>query len=391
MRTVGWPSMTSTAGDAFRDLLDSLRGIADWLDEQPLGDQERAEGFRNLAHLLACGLDHHLESDPARPMFTRIVSPFRKVQGDNPDAVYLWTAIDGRTTYRVHGRNVGEVYLSFTVHGYEPDDPNKERVIADVNYEALVHDDDGSYELVVSPEPRPEGFAGNWLVGADDAGWIVTRHYFERPEPAAADPHLHLELDIEPVEDPGPAPPWTEELWAVRTAAVGRFVHAKTQGMPSPEEQGPIPFVSREPNVLPAPYSFRNSGLDVPGAVDAHYSMGPFVLGADEALVLDGTVTECAFANVALWNRFMQTLEYRSHRTSLNRSQLELGPGGTYRVVVAHRDPGVPNWLDTEGHEIGVVFWRFFLADEDPGPITSRVVPVDEVAALPGGAALRQS
>jgi hypothetical protein len=110
--------------------------------------------------------------------------------------------------------------------------------------------------------------------------------------------------------------------------------------------------------------------------------MGPFVLGADEALVLDGTITDCAFANVALWNRFMQTLDYRSHRTSLNRSQLELGPDGSYRVVVAHRDPGVANWLDTEGHEIGVVFWRFFLADDSPGPITSRVVPVDEVASL---------
>jgi hypothetical protein len=374
--------MTSAAGDAFRGLLDSLRGVADWFDEQPMGELDRTEGYRHIAHLLACGLDHHLESDPDRPMFTRIVSPFRKIQGDNPDAVYQWTAIDGRKSYVIRGRNVGEVYLSFTVHGYEPDDPNRERVIADVNFESLVHDADGSYELMVSPDQPPEGYADNWLVGAPDARWLVTRHYFERPEPAAADPNLHLELAIEPVDDPGPAPSWTEELFAVRTAAVATFVHAKTQGMPSPEEQGPIPFVSREPNVLPPPFSFRDSGLDVPGAVDAHYSMGPFVLGADEALVLDGTITDCAFANVALWNRFMQTLEYRSHRTSLNRSQLELGPDGSYRVVVAHRDPGVANWLDTEGHEIGVVFWRFFLADESPGPIACRVVSVDEVASL---------
>ena len=116
--------------------------------------------------------------------------------------------------------------------------------------------------------------------------------------------------------------------------------------------------------------------------MDAHYSMGPFVLGPDEALVVEGTIPDCAFANVALWNRFMQTFEYRSHQTWLNRTQLDLGPDGAYRVVVAHRDPGVPNWLDTEGHEIGIVFWRFFLADERPGPITCTVVPVDEVAGL---------
>ena len=375
--------MTSSAGDSFRALLASLGEVADWLDDQPMGEPDRTEGFRHVAHLLACGLDHHLESDPERPMFTRIVTPFRKIQGDNPDAIYQWTAIDGTRSYTLRGRNVGEHYLSFTVHGLEPDDPNKERVIADVNFETLLHGADGSYELVVSPDEPPTGFSGNWLIGAPDAHSIVTRHYFERPHPAAADPDLHPELTIEPVMDPGPAPSWSPELFATRTAAVAAYVRSKTQGMPSPEEQGPIPFVSREPNVLPQPYSFRESGLEVPGAVDAHYSMGPFVLGRDEALVLDGTIPECAFANVALWNRFMQTFEYRSHRTSLNRSQLEPGPDGRYRVVVAHRDPGVANWLDTEGHEIGIVFWRFFLAHERPGPITCTVVPVDEVASMP--------
>ncbi len=95
--------MTSVAGDSFRGLLASLGEVADWLDAQPMGEQDRTEGFRHIAHLLACGLDHHLESDPDRPMFTRIVSPFRKIQGDNPDAVYQWTAINGRNGVRDPG------------------------------------------------------------------------------------------------------------------------------------------------------------------------------------------------------------------------------------------------------------------------------------------------
>ena len=75
------------------------------------------------------------------------------MQGDNPDAVYFWTAIRGDRAYRVRGRNAGEGYLSFTVHGADPNDPNRERVIADVNHTSLVHGDDGAYELMVSPEP----------------------------------------------------------------------------------------------------------------------------------------------------------------------------------------------------------------------------------------------
>jgi len=29
--------------------------------------------------------------------------------------------------------------------------------------------------------------------------------------------------------------------------------------------------------------------------------------------------------------------------------------------VIAHEDPGVPNWLDTGGHREGTIFWRYLL------------------------------
>ena len=47
--------------------------------------------------------------------------------------------------------------------------------------------------------------------------------------------------------------------------------------------------------------------------------------------------------------------------------------------MIAHRDPGVPNWLDTEGRPFGMVFWRFFLPE---GPIETpraEVVPLDRL------------
>jgi hypothetical protein len=54
-----------------------------------------------------------------------------------------------------------------------------------------------------------------------------------------------------------------------------------------------------------------------------------------------------------------------------------LEPDGSFRVVIAHRDPGMPNWLDTEGRPFGLVFWRYFLAD---GEIAT---PAAEVITLP--------
>jgi hypothetical protein len=83
---------------------------------------------------------------------------------------------------------------------------------------------------------------------------------------------------------------------------------------------------------------------------------------------------------VSLWNRFLQTLDYANRPVSRNRAQTTLEPDGSFRMVLAHRDPGHPNWIDTEGRLFGIVFWRFMLAE---GPIETpraEVVPFAEVA-----------
>jgi hypothetical protein len=42
--------------------------------------------------------------------------------------------------------------------------------------------------------------------------------------------------------------------------------------------------------------------------------------------------------------------------------------------VIAHEDPGVPNWIDTEKRSFGMVFWRFFLPEGDIETPQARVV-----------------
>jgi hypothetical protein len=128
--------------------------------------------------------------------------------------------------------------------------------------------------------------------------------------------------------------------------------------MPAPGEAPAYAFVSRVPNALPKPASFGATGVATLGAVDLFYAMCPYLLGPDDALVMAGRLPACRFANVMLWNMHMQTLEYRHHRTSLNRAQMQTSADGGFRVVVAHRDPGVPNWIDAEGRPSGLVFWR---------------------------------
>ena len=80
-----------------------------------------------------------------------------------------------------------------------------------------------------------------------------------------------------------------------------------------------------------------------------------------------------------LWNVHMQTLDYRNlPTTALNKAQITYG--GSYRIVISADDPGVANWLCTDGHRRGTIFWRF-PAPRDRSPKPSRSVPVASLQA----------
>jgi hypothetical protein len=58
------------------------------------------------------------------------------------------------------------------------------------------------------------------------------------------------------------------------------------------------------------------------------------------------------------------------------------------RVVIAHQDPGVANWLDTAGHGAGPVILRCVRTESAPVPET-HVVRFDDLrGALPAGTRL---
>jgi hypothetical protein len=102
--------------------------------------------------------------------------------------------------------------------------------------------------------------------------------------------------------------------------------------------------------------------------------MGTFDLADDEALVIEGRFPPCRFWNLCLWNHYLQTYDYRYEQVTINGGEAVAEADGSYRLVVAHTDPGVPNWLSTAGHRSGVLWFRWFLPDATPDPPTTTVV-----------------
>jgi hypothetical protein len=108
------------------------------------------------------------------------------------------------------------------------------------------------------------------------------------------------------------------------------------------------------------------------------YYHGYWRLAPDEALVVEATPPACDYWNFQLTNHWLESLDYRYFKIHLNRHTAVYERDGSVRVVVAHADPGLPNWLDTCGHRQGGMCWRWIRADEHPQPRT-RVVKLDEL------------
>jgi hypothetical protein len=363
-----------------RSALRELIGLLQEVDQRFLSPEwnltsgaDVAEATRAVMHILQGGLALQFERTPERPAFRRIVTPTRKFTGDNADAIYYDAPISARYAYRVRGNLAGAVYVSITIEAGVDDGGLRGRtagVINDTQFDVAA---DGSFEIALGGPQR----ARNWLPLPDDAYALTTRHYFEEKRCIAADPTRFIPLTIEVVGGSPPPPAPGDASIAAGIRRVIGFARDRTLGMPPLANREQPAFVSRAPNQFPKPAKPGAMGL---AAFDAAYSMAPYVIGPEQALVVRARWPKCRAANVDLWTRHQMTYDYANRRVSLNRAQTQLDPDGSFRVVIAHRDPGSPNWLDTEGRPFGIVFWRFMLPDGEIETPAASVVPFADLA-----------
>jgi len=115
------------------------------------------------------------------------------------------------------------------------------------------------------------------------------------------------------------------------------------------------------------------------------YVMGRFDLGPDEAFVIDVNDGGAEYFTVPLSNIWGTTLDILDRTGSLNKAQSVPNEDGSYTYVIAPQDPGVANWIDSDGLSEGVLTLRMaeFGAD-GPRPdlgARGRVVAMDKLDA----------
>ena len=348
-------------GRAWAEFCDALRRAGDVVlrDASPRDPLDVAEGFRYVARIARLALEQQLEnSDPLVPRFQRGLNETIKLGCDNPDQIPLLAALDGRCEYRIRGRRGTVAYLSFgTYLGGDYGRSGRSGMSGSLDASALALGPDGRFEIVLSRQRHP----GNWLPMEPETNQLIVRQTRLRPDEVLA------ELSLERLGDGAPPRPLDPAAFQARLAAAGRYVEGSVNVFADWSEA-----FAKHPNEL-RPLS-EAVKLGAHGDPRIHYLMGYWTLGPDEALVVETTPPRCDYWNFQLNDYWIESLDYRYHRVAVNAATARLEPDGSVRIVVAHADPGLPNWIETAGHRHGTMAVRWINAQEHPRPVC-RVVP----------------
>jgi hypothetical protein len=346
-----WESFCARLADAGREIPQLGPNV---------GPLDTAGGFEHLAELLQMALLWYLNADPDYPRFITMNDTFELA--DN-----RFAAVRGGNTYVLRG-NASTLYdVNISLHeGWAF--LGEYGVWGDLGLDDLTVDDDGSFELVIGPEPRD----GNWLELPPQATILHIREYY-----ADWDVHRPGTFEIIRVGSEGSAPDRMDgrEL-AHRLDEVLRFITGYT-----PSHLTMINWLnSQPPNIVQIPTRQEAGNRNIA------YAFGRFDLDLSEALVLEFPRTDARLWGAQwLTTPWYENPDLANRSTSVRGDEAFVNDDGKVRVVVSATDPGTPNWLDIGGYREGVLAIRWiWIVNDGPG-VDCAVVPTDKVVEhLPG-------
>ena len=351
------------SGESWNEFCDTLKaaGAAMSFPGTPRDPFNQAEGYRYLSRLARAGLTAFIEhADTNAPVLHRVVDETTKLGADNPDNFYQTAALDGTYEYKIIGQRNTIAYLSFGTQSGNYGQGRGLPPTGHIESNQIETDEDGCFELLVSRKPQ----SGNWLPMTSETGTLVVRQTFlDRDVETPAD--LRIERINCPEDERRPS------AWTARKLDEGlKNAGALTAGAPLLFAKWARDF-KKHSNQLPM--FDPQVSLAAGGDPNITYYHSHWEIAQDEALVIEVMPPECEHWNFQLNNYWMESLDYRYHQIHTNKHLARLEDDDSVRLVVAHENPGLPNWLETAGHTSGTMCFRWVRAKEHPQPRTRLV------------------
>lgn len=311
---------------------------------------DRAMGLLHIVNNIGLGLAFYAhDADPMHPELFQYMGYARKQGGDNQDALYLGVPVDGSQTYRLHGNRGTAKYISLTTVERGPS-PWGGAMGAGLFARDLKTDADGNFEVIFSAQPHE----GNWLKLTERDFRVTIRQFFadwenERP----------MRAMIERVGPPVPPPAQSAESIMTALENTGHWIENTIKFW-----QDTMDLFRRTPNQF---VSWRTlTGNKVNATPGGDPACAFWQVPEGKALILRTRPPKCEFWNIEFNNPWWETNDYRYRLSGTNMHHAVLEDDGEVIAVIAHKDPGLPNWLDTAGFTEGMVGRRWIFSDTLP-------------------------
>jgi hypothetical protein len=320
-----------------------------------------------------------------------MMTPIRKFKGDGTDTLYYEAKLDEALDYRLVVRKGDALFFSTTVYAY--DERDAYYIVDNLIDDAMVFEDVGGEQVAtihLSAE-RPAG-AKNWVQLKGRKPILFTREYFpEFVNSADQGRHRPVHMNLECISDV-PAPDhWSEADLTTGLGRVVDFIEDATDvsiGLSIFAGLNLVSYEKTQEGKRVDATHIADGELILDDARDDEYTPqelaqmidpklvannlpGPGIqyLGAwyklrdDEAILIQGKDVPCRYWSCQILTRYLESGDYRHHRVGINNRQVKLGDDGSFRIYACHENPGVDNWISTQGYSNGHILIRTLLAD----------------------------
>ena len=365
--------------------------------------RERAEGFRYLASLIAGGHELEMEADRAHPVLARVFTPNRSFVGDGPDTLYHDAKLDESLSYEFTIRRGDDIFFSIVV--YASDDEGMRSMVSFLIDKDIAFEEDGGDQVAtihIGAE-RPEG-AKNWLKLEGSQPFIMTRQYF---------PECVIEVDegkyrpaimnIDCLDDVAPPTEYTVADLSAGLDCIVAFMHDTVDAGLGVSAIVGMSMIEYEGNAHSSPTRIGADGQlaveegeheeytpdevfemidpkvvanNLPGP-GIGYSGVSFKLADDEAILIEGKNVPCRYWSCQVFDHYLRAGDYRHYPVAINNRQTVYDDDGSFRLYACSNNPGVKNWISTEGRHRGQVVLRTLLAETDLLPEMSVIKVAD--------------
>lgn len=330
-------------------------------DDGPLNAYE---AVRQTLRLAAAGAVCFLESNPDYPELVKMQTLARQTQLPAADAVYHYARLDGRHTYKITGSRGTAHVFQISVWNGSCSNLRDYRMIAKQDGENDAHLAPGRHLNLTLSATRADG---DWIELPPGPCEIFVRQYY-----ADWDAETPAMLSLERVGALYPPPPATTAELEQRLRMTADWLRTQSD------------FFVKSVSAHLAADLTRLPLMSIPEAFQENiYLCGQYRCGAEEAVLLEVKPPDAVFWGFQIVNLQWEAMDYHMRQSSLNMRQAVLDDDGMFRAVIAHKDPGVANWLDASGRTLGLLSGRYYKASGAPEPTLTRMPLRDLSAHLP--------